>query len=64
MIGERVRIDNELSVNLGAELERLIADDPAMAERELRMLTEVSRRALAGTRRMSASTRRSPCGPS
>ncbi|MBO0815439.1 MAG: hypothetical protein J2P30_09895 [Actinobacteria bacterium] len=62
VIAERVRIDNELGVTLGAELERLIAageraaraagDDPGAAERELRELTAASRRALARTRRM------------
>lgn len=62
VITERVRIDDELRVTLGAELERLItagehaarsaAGDPAAAERELRALTEASRRALARTRRM------------
>ncbi|MDR0345262.1 MAG: hypothetical protein LBI49_19545, partial [Nocardiopsaceae bacterium] len=62
VITERVRIDDELRATLGAELERLIADgeraaragagDPAVAERELQELTEVSRRALARTRRM------------
>lgn len=62
VITERVRIDDELKVTIGAQLERLIAageraamataDDPAGAERELRALTEVSRQALARTRRM------------
>jgi two-component system sensor histidine kinase DesK len=62
VIAERVRIDDELRASLGVELERLIAagehaaqaaaGDPAAAERELRALTEVSRRALARTRRM------------
>ncbi|MBO0810138.1 MAG: hypothetical protein J2P32_17745 [Actinobacteria bacterium] len=62
VIAERVRIDNELGVTLGAELERLIAageraervaaDDPAAAEHEVRELTAASRRALARTRRM------------
>lgn len=61
VITERVRIDDELGLSLGVELERLIAAgeraaaaaaDPAAAERELRALTEVSRRALARTRRM------------
>lgn len=62
MITERVRIDDELGVTLGAELERLIAageraaqggaGDPAVAERELRALTQLSRQALVRTRRM------------
>lgn len=62
VIAERMRIDDELGITLGAELERLIAageraaraagDDPAAAERELRELTRASRRALARTRRM------------
>jgi two-component system sensor histidine kinase DesK len=62
VIAERVRIDNELGVTLGAELERLIAageraaraagNDPAAAGHELRELTAASRRALARTRRM------------
>jgi signal transduction histidine kinase len=62
VITARVRIDDELAATLGAELERLIAAgvraaragaaDPAAAERELQALTEVSRRALARTRRM------------
>jgi two-component system sensor histidine kinase DesK len=62
VITERVRIDDELKATIGAELERLIAagehaaraaaGDPAVAERELRALTGLSRRALARTRRM------------
>ncbi|MBO0787730.1 MAG: hypothetical protein J2P33_16825 [Actinobacteria bacterium] len=62
VIAERVRIDDELGVSIGAELERLIAagehaartaaDDPAAAEREVRRLTGASRAALAQTRRM------------
>lgn len=62
VIAERVRIDDELGVSLGAELERLIAagqraalaapGDPGAAERELRDLTDASRAALAQTRRM------------
>jgi len=62
VIAERVRIDDELRLSLGVELERLIAageraalaatSDPGTAERELRALTEISRRALARTRRM------------
>lgn len=62
VITERVRIDEELKATLGAEIELLIAAgeraaraaaaDPAAAERELRALTGLSRRALARTRRM------------
>jgi two-component system sensor histidine kinase DesK len=62
VIAERVRIDDELRVSIGAGLERLIAageqaartaiEDPAAAERELRQLTGASRRALARTRQM------------
>ena len=62
VIAERVRIDDELGVTLGAELEQLIvagqraaraaAGDPAAAERDLRDLTSASRAALAQTRRM------------
>jgi two-component system sensor histidine kinase DesK len=62
VVAERVRIDEELRVALGAELEQLVAagqhaartagDDPVAAERELRALTAASRRALAETRRM------------
>lgn len=62
VIAERVRIDDELGVSIGAELRQLIAagehagqtaaDDPAAAERELQRLTRASRAALTQTRRM------------
>lgn len=62
VISERVRIDDELRVTLGAELEKLIAageraariarEDPARGERELLALTDASRLALAQTRQL------------
>ncbi|HEY2551563.1 MAG TPA: hypothetical protein VGI64_13390 [Streptosporangiaceae bacterium] len=65
VIAERIRIDDELGVSIGAGLEQLIAagehaaqtaaDDPVVAERELRELTAASRRALARTRQMVSS---------
>lgn len=62
VIDERLRIDDELTVSVGVELEQLVAagqraahaadDDPAAAERELRSLTDASRAALVKTRRL------------
>ena len=64
VIAERVRINDELSAGVGAELEHLVAteqraarlavSDPAAAERELRALSAAARGALARTRRMAS----------
>lgn len=62
VIDERLRIDDELRISVGAELEQLVAagrraaqaadDHPAAAVRELRLLTDASRGALVKTRRL------------
>jgi two-component system, NarL family, sensor histidine kinase DesK len=64
VIAERVRMNDELSASVGAELERLVVaeqraarlvvSDRVAAERELRALSGAARAALAQTRRMAS----------
>ena len=67
VLGERLRIDDELAGTVGTELRVIAAgaaalrdEDPATAERELRALVDGSRRTLAAARRMIRAYQRVP----
>lgn len=67
VLRERLRIDDELTGTVGAELRAIAAGaatlrgaDPGRAERELRVLVDGSRRTLAAARRMIRAYQRVP----